>query len=207
MKNVNTWFLLVTIAAFSAGTVWYAYARYGDGAREFSAIAPHVTERGNDVSESAFRIYKTPQAVPELKFLNHNNREITLEVFKGSVVLLNIWATWCVPCREEMPALDGLQAQLGGPDFEVVALSIDRGSRNLIEEFYQELKLDSLKTYHDPTGGASFTLKVPGIPATILIDREGRGIGYRIGSAEWDSPEIVREIKGYLSRKSEEKKI
>ena len=69
----------------------------------------------------------------------------------------------------------------------------------MIEEFYEELGLESLKRYHDPTGGASFKLEVPGIPATFLIDRQGRGLGYRIGPAEWDSPAIVGEIETYIN--------
>ena len=206
MKNVNAWLLLVTIAAFTAGTVWYAYTDFGDDAQESSAGVTFETDRENSLEEYVFSFYSAPAAMPELKFLNHKNREITLDVFKGSVVLLNIWATWCVPCREEMPALDSLQAQLGGPEFEVVALSIDRSPRSVIENFYEDLELKQLKIYHDPTGEASFTLKVPGIPATILIGREGRAIGYRIGPAEWDSPEVVEEIRGYLAPQSEEAK-
>ena len=140
--------------------------------------------------------------MPELKFINRRNREISLDAFKGSFVLLNIWATWCVPCREEMPALDRLQSQLGGADFEVLALSIDKGSPTVIRKFYKQLEIESLKVYHDPTGGASFTLEVPGIPATFLLDRDGKGLGYVVGPVEWDRPEVVEEIRGYLSAKN-----
>ena len=200
MNTATTWFLVATIAAFTAGVTWYKYSRLGDTGRETSSGA--VLEAGLEYSaetKSVFSLFNPPRELPELRFLNRKDREITLKAFKGTVVLLNIWATWCAPCREEMPALDRLQAQLGGPDFEVIALSIDRGRSTEIEKFYAELELDSLKRYHAPPGGASFKLEVPGIPATILIDREGRGLGYRIGPAEWDSPEIVREIKSYIN--------
>ncbi len=189
LKSMHTWILVVTIAAFGSGMVWYNYTKSSDVTWESSAGAPVEADRGNPLEdESVFSLFRAPEAMPELKFLNRKNREITLEVFKGSFVLLNIWATWCVPCREEMPALNRLQAKLGGPDFEVVALSIDRGPPSIIENFYKELELDSLKVYHDPTGGASYKLNLPGIPATFLIDREGRGIGYIVGPVEWDSP-------------------
>ena len=200
MNKTFTWVLVASIAALIAGLLWYDYSRLSELSQNSSSGMPHDTNRNSSASaESAFSFYKTPVELPELKFLNRKNREITLEPFKGSVVLLNIWATWCAPCREEMPALDRLQAQLGGPDFEVIALSIDRGSSSVIERFYKELDLESLKRYHDPTGDASFKLKAPGIPATFLIDRQGRALGYRIGPAEWDSPEIVREIKTYIN--------
>ena len=190
-ENAHNWLFIVAIVA---GVAWFAFTKFGDGAQDL------------DANESVFSFYHKPTELPELKFLNRKNREITLDVFKGSVVLLNIWATWCVPCRDEMPALDDLQAQLGGPDFEVIALSIDRNPRSVIENFYEDLELKQLKIYHDPTGEASFTLRVPGIPATYLIDREGRAIGYRIGPAEWDNAEIVDEIRGYIIPQYEETK-
>ena len=200
MNSRVTWMLVATLIAFTAGLILYDRSDLGEVSGELSSGTPLVSSGDESVrEESVFSFFETPREMPELKFLNRKNLEITLEVFKGSVVLLNIWATWCVPCREEMPALDRLQAQLGGADFEVVALSIDRGSSSVIEEFYEELGLESLKRYHDPTGGASFKLEVPGIPATFLIDRQGRGLGYRIGPAEWDSPAIVGEIETYIN--------
>jgi len=152
---------------------------------------------------SVFSSFQTPQAIPELRFMNRKNREITLEAFRGSFVLLNIWATWCAPCREEMPALDQLQKKLGGPDFHVLALSIDEAPPSVIKSFYDDLEIKSLFVYHDPTAKASVKLNLPGIPATFLIDRNGKGIGYVVGPVEWDSPEIVREIRSYLSRGEE----
>jgi thiol-disulfide isomerase/thioredoxin len=194
------------IVATGAGVALYAYLESGDFTQ---ATAIEVMQEPDseitDNRKSVFTFYKTPGPMPELKFVNRKKRVITLDAFHGTVVLLNIWATWCGPCREEMPALDRLQAELGGPDFEVIALSIDRGQPSIIERFYQELGLESLKIYHDPTGGASYTLRVPGIPTTFLIDRKGRGLGYVIGPIEWDSPEIVQEIKGFITQETEEK--
>ncbi len=196
------------IVATGAGATLYAYLESGVFKQ---AVAIEVMqEPDSEITnnrKSVFTFYKTPGAMPKLNFVDRNKRVITLEAFQGSVVLLNIWATWCLPCREEMPALDRLQAELGGPDFEVVALSIDRGQSSIIEDFYRELGLKSLALYHDPTGGVNYTLRVPGLPTTFLIDRKGNGLGYIVGPAKWDSPEIVEEIKGYLSQKSEEKKL
>lgn len=131
--------------------------------------------------------------------MNRKNREISLEAFRGSYVLLNIWATWCAPCREEMPALDRLQEKMGGPDFQVLPLSIDEAHPAVIRKFYEELGIKFLYVYHDPTGTAFSKLNLTAIPATILLDNDGSGIGYVVGPVEWDSPDTVREIRSYLS--------
>ena len=129
--------------------------------------------------------------------MNRRNREITLEAFRGSYVLLNVWATWCAPCREEMPALDRLQEKMGGPDFHVLPLSIDEAHPAIIRKFYEDFNLESLYVYHDPSGSALSKLNLSAIPATILLDRDGKGIAYVVGPVEWDSPEIAREIRSY----------
>ena len=196
MKKINVGMLIVAIGA---GMMFYTYIKFDVFDRSTpanAALEPDSEDFRN--KQSVFNFFKSPQAIPELRFINRKNREITLEAFRGSFVLLNIWATWCAPCREEMPALDRLQEKLGGPDFQVLALSIDEAPPSRIEKFYAELKIQSLYVYHDPTGGASLKLNVPGIPATFLIDREGRGIGYVVGPVEWDSPTIVKEIRSYI---------
>src|SRR3546814_20203764 len=82
-----------------------------------------------------------PSALPEVRFTDGGGQPLTLGDFRGKMILLNIWATWCGPCREEMPTLDRLQARLGGPDFEVVALSIDRAGIAVVREFYDEIRV------------------------------------------------------------------
>jgi thiol-disulfide isomerase/thioredoxin len=121
-----------------------------------------------------------------------------LAEFQGKGLLLNLWATWCVPCRQEMPALDRLQAHLGGPAFEVVALSIDHAGLPAVAAFYQELGLRTLAVYVDPSGSAGRYLGVPGIPATLLVDALGREIGRAFGAKAWDAPEVIWEIERRL---------
>jgi thiol-disulfide isomerase/thioredoxin len=148
----------------------------------------------------AFSMRTTPQPLPEIQFENGQGEAMSLADFKGSVVLLNIWATWCAPCRREMPTLDRLQATLGGPDFQVVALSIDRQGLPVVQEFYDDLGLETLGLYVDETGGAQRALSVLGIPTTLLLDREGDEIGRLLGPAEWDSPEMVAFLRDQLKR-------
>src|SRR6059036_412289 len=91
-------------------------------------------------------------------------RPTTLADFRGKVVLLNVWATWCEPCREEMPTLDRLQARLGGERFQVVALSVDQQGASIARKFYDEFAIKALPLYVDPTAKAAFTLDAPGLP-------------------------------------------
>ena len=121
--------------------------------------------------------------------------------YRGKVVLLNIWATWCVPCREEMPTLDRLQATLGGEDFEVVPVSIDRKGMAEVDKFYAEIGLQHLARYITPAAnGALDQLGIFGIPASLLIDRQGRELGRLIGPAKWDSPDMVAFLKSIIAK-------
>jgi thiol-disulfide isomerase/thioredoxin len=151
---------------------------------------------------AGFAVHESPRPLPDIQFENGHGEAMTLADFRGKVVLLNIWATWCAPCRREMPTLERLQAELGGRDFEVVALSIDRNGVPVVKEFYEELGLQELGMYVDASGKASRELSALGVPTTILIDREGNELGRLAGPAEWDSPEMVRFIRGYIEQQS-----
>jgi hypothetical protein len=102
-----------------------------------------------------------------------------------------------------MPTLDRLQAQLGGPEFEVVALSIDRAGLEVVREFYDEIGIERLAMYIDSSGEAARDLGVLGLPTTLLVDRNGRELGRLIGPAEWDTPAMVAFIREYLERPTE----
>lgn len=159
------------------------------------SVAPEPSAIGKATSLS---LLHEPRELPDISFSDWDGRAMKLSSFRGKVVLLNVWATWCPPCLKEMPALDRLQSKLGGAGFEVVALSIDRGGPSVVRRFYEEVGLKSLRLYIDQSGKALPALGVNGVPATLLIDRETREIGRKIGPAEWDSPEIVTLIQGYL---------
>lgn len=146
--------------------------------------------------------WETPRALPAVAFADANGGAVTLEQFRGRVVLLNIWATWCVPCRKEMPTLDRLQEKLGGPGFEVVALSIDQGGVADVRKFYQEVGIKHLRIYNDPSAEVTAHLNVIGIPATLLVDSAGREIGRALGPAEWDAPDVVETIRKHLNDSS-----
>ncbi len=120
--------------------------------------------------------------------------------FLGAVPApLNVWATWCPPCREAMPTLDRLQAALGGPGFEVVALSIDHAGLPLVRDFFDRTGIKHLQPYLDTFGDAASNLAVAGVPLTLLVDREGREIGRKLGPAAWDKPRVVELIRGHMA--------
>jgi thiol-disulfide isomerase/thioredoxin len=146
-----------------------------------------------------FIVHVTPQLIPGVQFADEDGRMRLLSDFQGKVVLLNVWATWCVSCRKEMPTLDRLQAKLGGPGFEVVALSIDRGGIAKVKEFYTEIGISNLAIYVDTSGRAASEFGIYGLPGTLLLDREGREIGRLAGPAEWDSPEMMAFLKPIIT--------
>jgi thiol-disulfide isomerase/thioredoxin len=150
-------------------------------------------------------LFDPPHAVAEIRFADDQGHNMTLDNFRGRAVLLNVWATWCVPCRKEMPALDRLQAKLGGNEFLVIPLSIDRDGAAAVKRFYQEVGVEKLGIYVDPSGRASRALSVPGVPTTLLIDREGREVARKMGEAQWDGPEMVALIERAMRGRSTNK--
>lgn len=145
-----------------------------------------------------FSFFDQPRPLPELRFVSGDGRALSLADFRGRPILLNVWATWCVPCRKEMPSLDRLQAKLGTSQLIVLPLSIDLQGLPVVRKFYAELGLTSLGTYLDQSGAAAAKVNAVGVPTTLLIDREGQEIGRKIGPAEWDSPETIALLRAHF---------
>ncbi len=147
-------------------------------------------------------LLREPQWLPDIEFSDGNERQTRLSDYRGKVILLNLWATWCPPCRKEMPSLDRLQAILGGTDFEVIALSVDHDFP-VVREFYRQTALMNLSLYIDRSGQAMPRLAVTAIPTTLLIDGLGREIGRKTGPAEWDSASLVKQISAHVTASAE----
>lgn len=180
---------LVAFLAVAAGVATYLWIRPGSEVQRAPAGSP---------GGQFFAIHAAPQLLADLAFENEKGHKLTLTNFRDKAVLLNIWATWCVPCREEMPALDRLQQKLGGQNFEVVALSIDSAGVPAVKRFYEETGVRSLAIYVDPSMRATSSLHVVGVPTTVLIDRKGREIGRHTGPAQWDGEGALQAIKTRL---------
>ena len=151
---------------------------------------------------AAVNVAERPLKLPELAFRDATGAARTLSDFRGRTVLLNLWATWCVPCREEMPALDALQGKLGGDGFEVVAINIDTRDAEKPKTFLNELGIRNLAYYADPSAKVFQDLKAIGrafgMPTTVLIDPQGCEIGTIAGPADWASEDAVRLIQAAL---------
>jgi len=139
--------------------------------------------------------------VAAVRFDDDRGQERNLSDFRGKVVLLNIWATWCVPCRKEMPALDHIESLLGGLKFTVVTVSVDRLGIEAVDKFFGEVGVQSLPAYVDSSGSALRTLRAFGLPTSFVIDRDGREIGRITGPAEWDSPETIEFLRNIISQR------
>jgi thiol-disulfide isomerase/thioredoxin len=147
---------------------------------------------------AALAVAQRPFHVPDLAFKDAQNHDRTLADWRGRTVLLNLWATWCVPCRREMPALDALQTKLGGPRFEVVAVNIDTRNPEKPLAFLKEVGVSHLAYYSDPSAMVFENLKTAGkafgMPTTLIVDRAGCEIGNMAGPAEWSSDDGVKLV-------------
>lgn len=164
----------------------------------FVATAPRLSTAAQEMTKT-FVMHPAPRPVVAISYLDEQGQTRTLGDFKGRVVVLNIWATWCVPCRREMPALDRLQATLGSSDFEVVPLSIDHGGLDIVNKFYAETGVSHLAKYIDSSGQVLRSLGTLGLPTTLIIDRAGNEVGRVMGAAEWDAPEVVELLKSLIA--------
>jgi|TARA_B110000908_G_scaffold169530_1_gene226859 thiol-disulfide isomerase/thioredoxin len=160
----------------------------------FTSLILFSVQSGAALAEGGkfrFGIHSTPKEMPKIVFEDAVGTQLTLADFEGKYVLLNIWATWCPPCRKELPDLQGLQQKLGGDQFQVIALSTDTGRFANVQRLYQELDLNEDGVFIDEIGSVGRKLGVFAMPTTLLIDPEGREIGRKPGPADWDSAQAV----------------
>ena len=151
---------------------------------------------------AALTIATPPRRLPELIFQDSAGQSKTLADWRGRTVLLNLWATWCVPCRKEMPALDALQERLGGPAFEIVAVNIDTRDPEKPKAWLKEVGVTRLAYYADPSAKVFQDLKVAGkalgMPTTLLIDPAGCELGTMAGPAEWASEDALKLVRAAM---------
>ena len=138
-------------------------------------------------------VHSEPAAVEQVVFTDEDGTEHVLAESDGKVRLVNFWATWCAPCRIEKPSLDALQREMGGADFEVIAIATGRNDPVGIERFNEEVGVTTLATNLDPKSAVARAMNVPGLPVTIVLNREGQEIARLMGGADWES-ESARAI-------------
>ncbi len=152
--------------------------------------------RAGDMRKLAFHsVAKDPVLVT---FVDKDGVEMDISAYKGKVVLLNFWATWCAPCRKEMPMLEALQNELGGDDFAVVTMATGRNPVPVIEAFFAKINVSNLPILRDPKQAYARRMAVLGLPMTMILDREGREIARLRGDAEWDSPDALAILRAVI---------
>jgi thiol-disulfide isomerase/thioredoxin len=148
-------------------------------------------------------VLATPNDMNPTRFVTVDGTELDFTAFRGKTVLLNFWATWCAPCRIEMPTLDALQADLGGEDFEVVIIATGRNPIPAIKSFFKETGIENLTIYRDPGQALARNMGVFGLPTTMILDTEGREVARMRGDADWFSEDAVRVLKAVIAQHSD----
>jgi thiol-disulfide isomerase/thioredoxin len=205
--------LAMVVAGGIAGTVVGLAGVYGIGTFKRNAgnaaclPAVELAQRIAPLARgevAAFVTAQHPLQLPDLAFRDADGRERHLADWQGRTLLLNLWATWCVPCRKEMPALEALQHELGGAAFEVVAINIDTRDPGKPRAWLDEVGIKGLRYYADPSAKIFQDLKIisraPGMPTTLLIDPAGCELGALAGPAEWASEDAVKLVRAALNR-------
>ena len=153
---------------------------------------------------AAVSVAQTPKSLPQLAFKDGNGAQKTLADWRGRTVLLNLWATWCVPCRKEMPALDALQKKLGGPDFEVVSINIDTRDLDKPKTWLKDNGVNTLAYYADSNAKVFQDLKsigkAFGMPTTLIVDPSGCELAVLAGPAEWASDDAQKLVTAALKK-------
>ena len=151
-------------------------------------------------SRTGIPLHAEPKELPDIVFYDEANNPVKLDRWRGKVVVLNIWATWCPPCVKEMPTLDRLQQKLGGDFFQVVVLSVDEAGVKAVKQFFKQTRVENLDIHMDPGFKAAGALNALGLPTTLLIDVQGREMGRLVGDAEWDTPEMIGFFRKIIAR-------
>lgn len=150
--------------------------------------------------EAGFTLTEPPQKPPAFTFQDEKSRDLTLADFKGKVVILNFWASWCGPCVEEMPSLNALAKKLDTRKFVVLAVAQDHDGLATARAFYRRHSIDRLAVYADRSGEAPFAFRVTGLPTTILIDPAGMEVARLTGDADWTSPLLISTIQKFAKK-------
>ncbi|MBC6442020.1 MAG: TlpA family protein disulfide reductase [Rhodobacteraceae bacterium] len=161
-----------------------------------TAMARDIALRAGDMRKLVF--HENPQAVPDVPFWDESGQDITLDRYKGKVVLLNFWATWCAPCRHEMPALNALQQEIGSDAFQVVTIATGRNPPPAIARFFAKESINALPKYRDPKQALARGMAVFGLPMTVILNRDGQEIARLRGAAEWFTPEAINLMRAVI---------
>ncbi|WP_339862818.1 TlpA family protein disulfide reductase [Paremcibacter congregatus] len=186
--------MIIVFVALLLGGLYFLAAPKETSLTEGTASAP--SEKGELIpidssmkkGKALFSVYGNRPDTPAIKIQDEQGNSLTLADLKGQSLLVNFWATWCVPCREEMPELEALQKERGNQDFKVIIVSVDRGGLDASRKFLDDIGVKQLTLYYDEKGILARKMKAIGYPSTILINKAGQQFGLLTGPAHWNSP-------------------
>ena len=178
VKSKKKFFIFLSIISLSSLlVVYYSIGLFNNDSEHFQFSEPDPLSKFDIV-----------------EFNDSEGNKYSISDFRGKFILMNFWATWCLPCRVEMPSLDNLQSEMGDENFQVVIVSVERTSFSKVDDFLREIDIKNLKNYHDPTTMVGKHINAKGLPITILFNKNGKEIGRYNGDFEWDSKEVVKFI-------------
>ena len=160
----------------------------------YGSISPTANAAGN-------LIFSDPRSIPQLELQGPDGQFVNLSDIKGKVLVLSVWATWCVPCREEFPSLDRMQGRLRSKGLVVIPVSVDKGGWTMVNKFYSELKIKKLNRYLFDDMGIMSALGMQGLPTTIILNKDRREVARVSGGFAWDSPESIEKLEKIISSK------
>ena len=152
----------------------------------------------NDVSEiKNIVIHKTLKVYDNVIFLDENDKKINIKEFNGNLLLLNFWATWCEPCKEEMPSLDRLQINENLSNLKIFAINISQESKKKVDSFFEDLNIKNFDPYFDAPTTLAKTFSLRGVPTSILIDKDGKEFARIMGSIDFNDKIFINWLKTY----------
>ena len=152
----------------------------------------------NDVSEiKNIVIHKDPKVYDNVIFLDKNDKKINIKEFNGNLLLLNFWATWCEPCKEEMPSLDRLQINENLRNLKIFAINISKESKKKVDIFFKDLNIENFNPYFDSPITLAKTFSLRGVPTSILLDKNGKEFARIIGSIDFEDKKFINWLKTY----------
>ena len=160
-------------------------------------LFPSITSADQKLDIKNLKIHKEPKKVNDIIFKNFEDITISLNDFKGKLVVINFWATWCAPCREEMPSLDILQSNKNFKDLIVLPINVGKENKEKAKKFFNDLKIKNLKLYYDDSVKLANTFSLIGLPTTIFIDKDGDEFARIIGSVDFEDQNFIKWLSNY----------
>ena len=160
-------------------------------------LFPSITSADQKLDIKNLKIHKEPKKVNDIMFKNSEDTTIFLDDFKGKLVVINFWATWCAPCREEMPSLDILQSNKNFQDLIVLPINVGKENKEKAKRFFNDLQIKNLKLYYDDSVKLANTFSLIGLPTTIFIDKDGDEFARIIGSVDFGDQNFIKWLSNY----------